>query len=58
MTRSEMEYFAGLTGSNDGIEIIISNHQLLKTLVTLTTDPSYVIAKDACFGKTRKILVV
>lgn len=47
-----MKYlFAGLTGTNEGVEIIIANHQLLKTLVELTTDPSYVIAKDACFGK-------
>lgn len=42
--------FSGLTATHDGVEIIISNNQLLKTIIGLTTDPSLVIAKDACFG--------
>lgn len=41
----------GLTGNRDGVEIIISNLELLKTLVALTMDPNYVVAKDACFGE-------
>lgn len=40
----------GLTGSEEGIEILISNLQLLKTLVMTTCDKTYTTAKDACFG--------
>lgn len=43
----------GLTGNPDGIEIIISNADILRALIKLTTDPSYVIAKDATFCKNQ-----
>jgi len=39
-----------LTGTKEGVEFIVANNQLLRTLVELLTDPSYVIAKDACFA--------
>jgi hypothetical protein len=47
---------AGLTGDKNSVEILISNFELLKTIVHLTTDASYVIAKDACFCEYWAIL--
>lgn len=46
-------FVEGLTGTTEGVEIIISNLELLKTLVTLTTDSVYPTAKDACFGENK-----
>lgn len=40
-----------LTGSHEIVEVLIKNAKLLKTLVDLTTDASFAIAKDACFGE-------
>jgi hypothetical protein len=40
-----------LSGTHEIVEVLIKNSKLLKTLVDLTTDASYVIAKDACFGE-------
>lgn len=34
------------------VENLITNPKLLSALVDLTTDASYAVAKDACFGKT------
>ncbi|CAO1411889.1 unnamed protein product [Diamesa serratosioi] len=39
-----------LTGSKEGIELIITSPQLLKLLAQLTTDVSRTVSKDACFA--------
>jgi hypothetical protein len=36
-----------LTGTNEGIQVIISNTELLRSITLLTIDPSQAIAKDA-----------
>lgn len=46
----------GLTGNREGVELIITNLELLKTIVMLTMDSNYVIAKDACFSKFKILL--
>ncbi|KAG5682279.1 hypothetical protein PVAND_011642 [Polypedilum vanderplanki] len=53
-TRIELKSVAisnilALTGDKDGIEILISNFEILNAIVLLTTDKNFVIAKDACF---------
>lgn len=39
------------SSSKEIVENLITNFKLLRALVDLTTDASYAVAKDACFGK-------
>ncbi|XP_044727698.1 protein HGH1 homolog [Chrysoperla carnea] len=42
-----LENILSLTGSNDGLEVVIESDDILKALVTLSNDSAAVIAKDA-----------
>ncbi|CRK97286.1 CLUMA_CG010681, isoform A [Clunio marinus] len=44
-----LSHILSLTGNHDGVEVLISNEKLLRTLVKLIKDPNYVVSKDACF---------
>ena len=45
-----MEYFLGLTGSEEGINFIASNPKFLTAIINLTDDSVEVIKKDAYFA--------
>ena len=42
------------SSSKEIVENLITNLKLLRALVDLTTDASYAVAKDACFGKLNR----